>query len=88
MASPNSRTERQAPVPESILERQFVEPILAGAKENLQRDGSLMPVLFLRMQNGEAGIVPLVTAHPKMYQASSPKLRRAQLGQSAPRQLG
>jgi hypothetical protein len=29
-----------------------------------------------------------VTAHPIMYQPSSPKLRHAQLGQNAPLQLG
>ena len=43
----------------SILSRDFVRAILLGADENLQRDGSLQPVLFLRLKNGKRGIVPL-----------------------------
>lgn len=43
----------------SILSRDFVRAILLGAGENLQRDGFLQPVLFLRLQNGKGGIVAL-----------------------------
>ena len=43
----------------SILEQPFVEPILAGAHDNLLREGSLAPVLFVRFQDDELGILPL-----------------------------
>lgn len=43
----------------SILSREFVRAILLGAGENLQHDGFLQPVLFLRLQNGKRGIVAL-----------------------------
>jgi hypothetical protein len=36
----------------SILAARFVENILETAKRNLERDGRLSPVLFLRMKNG------------------------------------
>lgn len=37
---------------ESILAPEFVETVLTAAKENLNRDGYLSPVLFLHLEGG------------------------------------
>lgn len=52
---------------DSILSRDFIRAVLLGAGANLERDGFLQPVLFLRMQNGKRGIVALdlPEAHPE-----------------------
>jgi hypothetical protein len=47
------------PSGESILAKEFISSILSHAKENLERDRALAPILFLRFQNGDHGIVPL-----------------------------
>lgn len=44
---------------ESILGQEFVEGILNQARRNLEKDGSLVPVLFLLFKGGERGILPL-----------------------------
>jgi hypothetical protein len=44
---------------ESILLQSFVEGILNQARQNLQKDGAVAPVLFLQFQDGEGGIMPL-----------------------------
>ena len=44
---------------ESILAKEIVETILRGAQENLRRDGSASPVLFLRLESGEKGAIAL-----------------------------
>lgn len=44
---------------ESILEKKFVEVILQQARENLQKDGSLVPVLFLNLQDGQQALATL-----------------------------
>lgn len=59
MSYRNSGKESHAALPESILEQRVVEPILEAARENVQRDGSLVPVLFLRFQEAEASIFPV-----------------------------
>ena len=45
--------------PETILSRDFVDAIMLGARENLAAQGSLDTTLFLRLDNGEQGMVPL-----------------------------
>jgi hypothetical protein len=44
---------------ETILGQEFVEDILKQAKQNLKEDGSVAPMLFMRLQNGDNGILPL-----------------------------
>ena len=44
---------------ESILSQEFVEPILTVTKEFLKYNDHLGPALFLLMENGEQGVVPL-----------------------------
>lgn len=44
---------------DSILTRDFVRGMLKSARVNLKKDGFLQPVLFLRLQSGERGIMPL-----------------------------
>jgi hypothetical protein len=44
---------------ESILSREFVEPILTVTKEFLRYHEHLGPALFLRMEAGEKGVIPL-----------------------------
>lgn len=56
---PQSKETRPQPEPWSILGQQFVEFILEGARHNLQKDGSLAPMLFFEFKNGEQGILPL-----------------------------
>jgi hypothetical protein len=46
---------------ESILSQEFVEMVLATAKENLKKDGSLAPVLFLRFRGGAHAIAQLLS---------------------------
>lgn len=55
----NAKKESGPQYPVSILERPFVESVLHGAQENLRRDGSLAPVLFVRSHDNELGIIPL-----------------------------
>jgi hypothetical protein len=43
---------------ESILTQEFVEPILTVTKEFLWYHDHLGPVLFLRMEDGEQGVIP------------------------------
>ncbi len=47
-------------VGESILTQTFVRGILASARENLRKDGFLVPVLFLRLRSGDRGMLPLL----------------------------
>jgi len=44
---------------ESILQHDFVEAIMQGARENLLKDGRLEAALFLHLQGGKQGVVPL-----------------------------
>jgi hypothetical protein len=44
---------------ESILSQEFVEPILTVTKEFLRYHDRLGPALFLRMEDGEQGVIPL-----------------------------
>jgi hypothetical protein len=44
---------------ESILAQEFVEPILTVTKEFLRHHNHLGPALFLRMEDGEQGVIPL-----------------------------
>ena len=44
---------------ESILAQEFVETILAAAKENMKEYGSLVPALFLHLESGERVIFSL-----------------------------
>ena len=44
---------------ESILAKEFVETILVAAKENLEKDGHLLPALFLQFNDGERTILLL-----------------------------
>jgi hypothetical protein len=53
--SGGERKGRQA----SILTRDFVRGILRGAQQNLVHDGGLAPVLFLRLDNDERGMLAL-----------------------------
>jgi len=41
---------------ESILAKEFVERVLVAARENLEKDGHLLPALFLQFANGERDI--------------------------------
>ena len=41
---------------ESILAKAFVETVLTTAKGTLEKDGYVLPVLFLQFANGERGI--------------------------------
>jgi hypothetical protein len=52
---------RQAASPkdESILTEEFVEPILTVTREFLKYNDHLGPALFLLMENGEQGVIPL-----------------------------
>ena len=43
----------------SILERDVIEFILEGARENLNTHSSLVPTLFMRLNNGDRTITPL-----------------------------
>jgi hypothetical protein len=43
----------------SILAEEFVEKVLIIAKRNLETDGYLAPVLFVRTESGEANLIPL-----------------------------
>ncbi len=43
----------------SILESASVQVILEIAKKNLERDGDLHPVLFLRLASGERAVLPI-----------------------------
>lgn len=65
------RGEHLSAEEESILSQEFVEGILKQAKENLQNDGTLVPMLFLRFKEGEGGMMPLdlpdTHAERKMY---------------------
>ena len=47
-----------------MLSREFVESVLAAAKENLRKDGSLVPVLFLCFKDGAHVITPLFSLPP------------------------
>ena len=38
---------------ESILARPFVETVLTAARLNLEKDGHVLPVLFLQFASGE-----------------------------------
>lgn len=51
--------ERLSQVADTILAQPFVEGILGHARQNLKKDGSLAPVLFLQFQDGDGGILPL-----------------------------
>lgn len=53
------RKEDEPQEPESILGQKFVEFILEGARQNLRKDSNLAPMLFLRFNSGERGILPL-----------------------------
>lgn len=53
------RGEHLSAEAEPILAQAFVEGILKQAKQNLKRDGTLAPMLFLRFKEGEGGIMPL-----------------------------
>ena len=44
---------------DSILTGEFVEPILAVTKEFIKYHGHLGPAVFLRMEDGEQGVIPL-----------------------------
>ena len=44
---------------ETILSQDFVDAIMQGARENLVAHGSLTTTLFLRLGNGERGLIPL-----------------------------
>jgi hypothetical protein len=44
---------------ESILSQEFVEPILTVTKEFLRYHHHLGPALFLRMEDGDQGVIPL-----------------------------
>jgi len=44
---------------ETILSRDFIDAIIQGARENLATHGSLTTTLFLCLDNGEQGIIPL-----------------------------
>jgi hypothetical protein len=46
----------------SILGKEFIEVMLATARKNLETDGYLCPVLFLRFEGGERAIYPLELA--------------------------
>lgn len=52
--------KEERPGGESILAKESITAILQMARENLRRDGAVAPVLFLRLENSENGIVPLV----------------------------
>ena len=41
------------------LEKPFVDDMLRQARLNLLKDGSLAPVLFVKFQTGEKGVLPL-----------------------------
>ena len=45
---------------ESILTQEFVDPILIVTKEFLKTHDHLGPALFIRLENDEQGIVPLI----------------------------
>src|SRR5215213_1486462 len=59
MARARFGKESNAPHPQSILGKPFVEGILELAEGNLRRDGSLMPVLFLQPHADKLRILPL-----------------------------
>lgn len=44
---------------ESILGKEFVDIVLGAAKVNLEKDGELVPALFLRLDSGEQLVVAL-----------------------------
>ena len=44
---------------ETILSQDFVDAIMQAARENLAAHGSLSTTLFLRLDSGERGVVPL-----------------------------
>lgn len=52
---------------ESLLSKAVVERILDDARQNLAASGSLQPTLFVQLENGERGIVPisLPESHPE-----------------------
>jgi hypothetical protein len=56
---------------ETILSQDFVDAIMQGARENLAEHGSLTTTLFLRLGNGERGLIPLslppTHAEKRMY---------------------
>ena len=44
---------------ETILSQDFGDAIMQGARENLSAHGSLTTTLFLRLGNGDRGLIPL-----------------------------
>ena len=55
----SSDTKHFFPSRDSILEKNFVDGMLRQARINLLKDGSLAPVLFVKFQAGEKGVLPL-----------------------------
>ena len=55
--SPCMSAEREQPSQdESILAREFVETVLMAARENLEKDGHVLPVLFLQFASGDRDV--------------------------------
>lgn len=49
----------------SLLTQRAVDPILAIARHNLEADGRLLPVLFVRFRDGRQSLLPLeLSANP------------------------